>query len=119
MDAIFLLEQRKRECFMKALNDSDVKRFLALNITRFFGVTLTVAMLGGAAASAQAAQTTQVTAPEAVSTSQPPDSSSDWVMALIAPPLSQPAAAAPQPIQEPKKLPLADFGQWDEAASEN
>jgi hypothetical protein len=40
-------------------------------------------------------------------------------MALIAPPLSQPAAAAPQPIQEPKKLPLADFGQWDEAASEN
>ncbi|HEX3984703.1 MAG TPA: hypothetical protein VHX12_13490 [Acidisoma sp.] len=99
---------------MSGIN-SGVERFFVMKIVRFFGAALAVTMLGGAAVAAQAAP---VAAWLAVTASQLPSTSPDQVLALSASQRAQPAAA-PQPAEEPKKLPLADFGQWDEAASEN
>jgi hypothetical protein len=90
-------------------NYSGVERFFTMNIVRLFGASLILTMLGGVAAVAQpvpALPSSQVTSDQALA----------WSLNL---PQKKQVTSAPQVRQEPKKLPLADFGQWDEAASEN
>ncbi len=92
-------------------------------MSKVMGMIVTLAMLGGASAVAQpvlAAQGAQAAAPQPVAALPSADvttgQATAWALNI---PQQKPAVAVPQISQEPKKLPLADFGQWDEAASEN
>ncbi|MCB8881185.1 hypothetical protein ACELLULO517_13135 [Acidisoma cellulosilytica] len=86
-----------------------------MNITKILGAALTLSMLGGAVASAhtvpqpQSQAATMSTLMNAAPT------------AVLASNFAQPSnlANAPKPMLLAKTLPLANFGQWDEAASEN
>jgi hypothetical protein len=88
-----------------------------MNILRFFGAALALTMLGGVVALAQSAQAAQVSGSQvAVSSPATAVQALAWASNL---PRRQQAAAVRQASQEPKTLKFANFGQWDEAASEN
>jgi hypothetical protein len=93
-----------------------------MNIIRLSGVAL---LMGCAITVMQPARADATSVPQqpgtTVSTPVPQgtDQAATWATntARVAPPPA--TTARPQPQPAPKKLPLADFGQWDESASEN
>jgi hypothetical protein len=91
------------------------ERFFVMKIMQFAGAAAILTMLGGAVASANtlpAQQSRQLVA------LQQSDVTTLQVFAGNSPQGAS-VLAAPQVTQQPRKLPLADFGQWDEAGSEN
>jgi hypothetical protein len=86
-----------------------------MKIMQFMGAALTVTMLAGPVAFASTTPTPQSAPPAAA---QQSDATTLPALAANSPQTAN-ILAAPQVNQQPKKLPLADFGQWDEAASEN
>jgi hypothetical protein len=100
---------------MSGIN-SGVERSFTMKIAQFLGAALAVTMLSGAVVSAQAAQ---VTGPQAVIISHPANTDAEQAMAQGASQRTQRAATALRPIHQPRKLQFANFGQWDEAGSEN
>jgi hypothetical protein len=101
-------------------NYSGVERSFTVNIVRLFGAALTLTMLGGVAAVAQPVPADQAAVPQPVTALPSAQVTSDQALAWsLNLPQPKQVTSAPQVIQEPKKLPLADFGQWDEASSEN
>ena len=87
-----------------------------MTIMRFMGAAVVATMLGSAVASATTIPAQQMQQPSVAT--QQSDSSQLPVLAANSPQTAN-ILSAPQVTQQPKKLPLADFGQWDEAASEN
>ena len=87
-----------------------------MKIVQFFGAALAVTMLGGAVVPAHAAL---VTTPPAITASHPANADAQQAMAQSAFSRTQTTAATPRTFGQPKKLQFANFGQWDESASEN
>lgn len=86
-----------------------------MKIMQFMGAAVVATMLGSSLALATTMPAQQ---PQQSGMSQPSDTAGLPVLAANAPHVAN-VLAAPQVTQQPKKLPLANFGQWDEAASEN
>ena len=86
-----------------------------MNVKQFLVTATVLTMLGGSTALADTAsiqtQRQPVAAQQSDATPLPPLAANM--------PRTTNLLAAPQIDQTPKKLPLANFGQWDEAASEN
>ncbi|MCB8879845.1 hypothetical protein ACELLULO517_06335 [Acidisoma cellulosilytica] len=87
-----------------------------MKFVQFFGAALVLSTLGGAVASASTIPAQQAQ-PQAVTTQQ--SDTNQLPMLAANSPRTANILSAPQMTQQPRKLPLADFGQWDEAASEN
>jgi hypothetical protein len=88
------------------------ERLFVMKIMQFAGAAAILTMLGGAVASAN---TLPAQPPVAV---QQSDVTTLQAFAGNSPQVAN-VLAAPQVTQQPRKLPFADFGQWDEAGSEN
>jgi len=88
-----------------------------MNISKMLGAAIALAVTSGASGLAQAAQ---VSVPQAPVESRVADAPQEptTALCLAMPQHNSPVLATPGQ-QEPKKLPLANFGQWDESASEN
>jgi hypothetical protein len=86
-----------------------------MKIMQFLGAAAILTMLGGAVASANtlpAQPSRQPVAAQPSDITMLPAPADDSRQGANVP-------APPQVTQQPRKLPLANFGQWDEAASEN
>ncbi|MCB8883192.1 hypothetical protein ACELLULO517_23285 [Acidisoma cellulosilytica] len=89
-----------------------------MKIVQFMGAAITLTMLGGAVASAHAIASSQMAGPQLPSVTR-------LAAAMSTPSFTSnmPGAATMRMMSKadlmPKKLPLANFGQWNEAASEN
>jgi hypothetical protein len=84
-----------------------------MNIVKFLGAAMTFSMLGGALASAHT-----VPAPQPALSSETAGTSSIPAATSTMPAQGR-VTDAPQAQQPTKTLALANFGQWDEAGSEN
>jgi hypothetical protein len=98
-------------------------RISTMKITQVFCAALTLVMLGGPAALAQSAQATQGSESHRIAGSNLAETMPAEARAPVqawAPNMPhQPQMVTPQVNPKPKRLPFANFGQWDEAASEN
>ncbi|WP_419757219.1 hypothetical protein [Acidisoma sp.] len=92
-----------------------IKRVTVMKIMKVLAAGLTLTMLGGAAVSARAAQTE---ASQPAAASQAANANSDEIFAHSTF-QRMPSNVEAEPNQDPKQLSFANFGQWDEAGSEN
>ncbi len=86
-----------------------------MKIMQFMGAALVLTTLGGAVASANTMPAQQPQQPMAT---QQSDATTLPTLAANSPRAAN-VLGAPQVDQKPKKLSFADFGQWNEAATEN
>jgi hypothetical protein len=84
-----------------------------MNIARMLGAAATLSLLGGAFAWADALPASQASLPASISGTGP-------VSTVTPQPADRGAASAPRKADRPvTTYAFANFGQWDEAASEN
>ena len=88
-----------------------------MNFSKVFCPVIALAVMSGVSGLAQAAQ---VSVSQSPAQSHVADAAPESVSASCLAMSQRTSHVLTTPAQqEPKKLPLADFGQWDESASEN